>query len=89
MASMPNATRTGWDESGSAGCAAEVARMSWRKFTKDGENFGIPWDAKKFNFYKALKTIKKTVTHINCLILHLDETFLRARLLRNQAGHVC
>jgi hypothetical protein len=67
----------------------KLPRMSWRKFTKDGENFGIPWDAKKFNFYKALKTIKKTVTHINCLILHLDETFLRARLLRNRPGHVC
>jgi hypothetical protein len=57
--------------------------MSWRKLTKDGENRGIPWDAEIFNFYKALIIINKTVAHINCLILHLDEIFLRARLLRN------
>jgi hypothetical protein len=57
--------------------------MSWRKLTKDGENCGIPWDAEIFNFYKALITINKTAAHISCLILHLDETFLRARLFRN------
>jgi hypothetical protein len=57
--------------------------MPWRKLTKDGENRGIPWDAEIFNFYKALIIIDKSAAHINCLILHLDETFLRARLLRN------